>query len=205
MAPPLTKQPPGRQVHLPGMLLSDDGMRRWLAADGPAHLDRLGPGPLDCDDVSHNRLTDDGADALVEFLLRRRQPTIRLKLFQNQLREPSALCRLVGDSRCGVGAAQGLSELHLSHNNVTFRALDALLSSVRRRVDEVGRLRPPFWLRVEKNPDLFEGARNLTEEGNPYGLKLCFEGGKPGTFHCTTRSCRHGADVHIIAALGKRA
>ena len=79
---PLTPTPTSRQVHLSGVLLSDEGLEKRLAQDDPKHLDSLGPGPLDSVDVSHNSETDEAAKGLVDVPLR------KLKLFHNRLRDP---------------------------------------------------------------------------------------------------------------------
>lgn len=196
--PPLTRLPPGRQMHCPGVVCSDEGLREWLASEGPRHLDMLGPGALDCVDFSHNSLTDEGADRLVDFLLGRSQPTRRLKLFHNRLREPRALCRLLEDPHCGVGAPDGIAELHLSHNLVRRTMVQQLLNSVGCRVAKLGGpLRPPLWLRLERNTELSDEAQSLAKEGGQFGVKLCLEASsrKSG---CTLRRCRYGADVHLV-------
>lgn len=205
---PLTKVPPGRQVHLPGVLRSDAGLRQWFDTEGIRHLERLGPGPLDCMDLSHNNLSDHGADDAVNFLLWRGQPTKRLKLFHNYLLEPLALCRLLEDERCGVGAVDGIRELHLSHNQLNSSILDRLLSSVATRLDIVDKkarpLRPPLWLRLEHN-DLDGEAMDLLKE-TCSGVNLCFECGIKGRRHgrrqgCTLDHCNHGADVHVLLSM----
>jgi len=202
---PKTPVPPGRQVHLPGVLLSDAGLRQWFDTEGPRHLARLGPGPLDCMDLSHNNLTDQGTDDVVSFLLWRGQQTKRLKLFNNYLLEPLALCRLLEDEQCGVGAVDGITELHLSHNKMNISVLERLLSSVAARLDKVDKdarlLRPPLWLRVEQN-DLEREAQDLLKETRS-GVKLCFECDIKERRHgryqgCTLVHCKNGADVHLF-------
>jgi len=198
---PLTKVPPGRQIHLPGVLLSDAGLRQWFDVEGPRHLARLGPGPLDCMDLSHNNLSDQGADNAVSFLLWRGQPTKRLKLFHNCLREPQALCRLLEDERCGVGAIDGITELHLSHNQMNMSMLERLLGSLATRLNKEGKpLRPPLWLRMEHN-NLDSGAEDLLKETYS-GVKLCFECGIKGRRQgCNLARCRYGADVHLVLTM----
>jgi len=198
---PLTKVPPGRQVHLPGVLLSDTGLRQWFDAEGPRHLARLGPGPLDCMDLSHNNLSDQGADDAVSFLLWRGQPTKRLKLFHNCLLEPRALCRLIEDERCGVGATDGITELHLSHNQINMSMLEQLLGSVATCLQrEAKSLKPPLWLRMEHN-NLDGEAKDLLKETYP-GVKLCFECGSKGMRQrCNLGHCRYGADVHLVLSM----
>jgi len=195
---PLTKQPPGRQVHLPGVVQSDEGLQRWLEEDGPEHLERLGPGPLDCVDVSHNNLTDEGADTLLRFLLRRQQSTRRLKLFHNRIREPYALCEFLEDPVCGVGAYDGLGELHLSHNHVTVRMLEWILKSVGHAVRAAGgSLRPPLWIRVEHNGTLTHDAVHLTKAETLHGIRLC----SPHDLKrsgCGVKHCKYHADVHLV-------
>jgi len=201
---PLTKVPPGRQVHLPGVLRSDAGLRQWFDTEGTRHLERLGPGPLDCMDLSHNCLSDQGADDAVSFLLWRGQQTKRLKLFHNYLLEPLALCRLIEDERCGVGAVDGIRELHLSHNQMKISVLERLLSSVATRLDNMDKearpWRPPLWLRVEHN-DLDGEATDLLKE-TCSGVKLCFDCGVKSSRQCrsqgcTLTHCKNGADVHL--------
>jgi len=200
---PLTKVPLGRQVHLPGVLLSDAGLRQWCDTEGPHHLARLGPGPLDCMDLSHNNLSDQGADDAVSFLLWRGQQTKRLKLFHNGLLEPLALCRLLEDERCGVGAVDGIMELHLSHNQMNLSIVERLLTSVATRLYKEARpLRPPLWLRVEHN-NLDSEAKDLLKEIDS-GVKLCFECGikiKGRRLGCNLAHCRYGADVHLVLTM----
>lgn len=189
----MTRLPPGRQVHLPGVVKSDDGLKHWLKEEGPGHLDRLGPGPLDCVDVSQNDLTDDGVNFLADFLLSRGQKTRRLKLFNNRLREPIGICRLLEDTRLGVGERDGLDELHLSHNVVTYKMLERILGAVTKSNYPPN---PPLWLRVEQNVGLANDARHL-REAPPSGLKICFEAER-GRSGCSLKHCRHGADVHLV-------
>ena len=205
LPPPLTPMPPGRQVHLPGVVQSDDGLKRWLHEQADKHLDGLGCAmfSLDCVDVSHNNLTDDAVNALVDYLLKRQQPTRRLKLFNNRLREPPSMCDLIRDGCCGIGARNGLSELHLSHNLITESMVDNLLGATGKAIAACGgRLRQPFYLRMELNSTL-EGIdpKRFSEDDGKRGFKICLSAGyqKSG---CNIKHCRHGADVHLI--LSKR-
>ena len=205
LPPPLTPMPPGRQVHLPGVVQSDDGLKRWLHEQADKHLDGLGCAifPLDCVDVSHNNLTDDGVNALVDYLLKRQQPTRRLKLFSNRLREPPSMCDLIRDGCCGIGARNGLSELHLSHNLITESMVDNLLGATGKAIAACGgRLRQPFYLRMELNSTL-EGLdpKRFSEDDGKRGFKICLSAGYPKS-GCNVKHCRHGADVHLI--LSKR-
>jgi len=198
MKQPITKKPPGRQVHLPGVVGDDDGLRRWVAEEGMEHLQWLGPGPLDCVDVSHNNLTDRGVQALVEFLIKKQQPTKRLKMFANVLECPQAICDLLEDASCGVGARDGLAELHLSHNRITRSALESMLKSIGRRVEACGGwLSAPLWLRVEHNPPIVEDAKYFGKAENVSGFKVCLNAGDPRA-GCNLRYCKHGADVHLL-------
>ena len=201
LPPPLTPMPPGRQVHLPGVVQSDDGLKRWLHEQADKHLDGLGCAmfSLDCVDVSHNNLTDDAVNALVDYLLKRQQPTRRLKLFNNRLREPPSMCDLIRDGCCGIGARNGLSELHLSHNLITESMVDNLLGATGKAIAACGgRLRQPFYLRMELNSTL-EGLdpKRFSEDDGKRGFKICLSAGyqKSG---CNIKHCRHGADVHLI-------
>ena len=201
LPPPLTPMPPGRQVHLPGVVQSDDGLKRWLHEQADKHLDGLGCAmfSLDCVDVSHNNLTDDAVNALVDYLLKRQQPTRRLKLFNNRLREPPSMCDLIRDGCCGIGARNGLSELHLSHNLITESMVDNLLGATGKAIAACGgRLRQPFYLRMELNSTL-EGIdpKRFSEDDGKRGFKICLSAGyqKSG---CNIKHCRHGADVHLI-------
>jgi len=174
----------------------------WLKAEADNHLEQFGGQPLECIDVSGNRLTDRGANMLARFLLQRRLPTRRLMLFKNQLENPSDICHLIEDSECGVGSRNGLTELHLSHNFVTSEFLGSVLTSVAKRVKETGKLRPPMWLRVERNGDLKNDADAGRKLERP-GLQICFEARSKDS-GCTLRNCKVGADVHIVFAAGGR-
>lgn len=197
--PPLTPPPPGRQVHLPGVVLSDDGLQRWLHEEADRHLDRLGRGPLDCVDVSHNSLTDKGVNALVDYLLRRQQPTRRLKLFHNRLREPPSISDLIEDKWCGIGARDGLCELHLSHNLITVSMLDNLLDSIGRAIAACGGwLRPPLYVRLELNPSLEEtDTTRFAKDDGSRRFKICLSAGNSKS-GCRLGHCRQGADVHLM-------
>lgn len=199
---PMTRTPPGKQVHLPGVVGDDEGLRNWLRHEAPKHLEKFGGKPLDCVDVSYNNLTDRGANMLTRFLLQHRLPTRRVKLFHNQLENPIDICELIEDSVCGVGSRDGLTELHMSHNFVTAKFLGSVLTSVSRRVRDAGNLRPPLWLRVERNGDLKSDADAGRCLETP-GLKLCFNGGSKQS-GCTLRSCKQGADVHVVFTAGKK-
>lgn len=203
-ARPLTPKPPGRQVHLPGLLLSDDGLRRWLHEEADTHLERLGSGALDCVDVSHNSLTDEGVNSLVDYFLRIRQPTRRLKLFHNRVRNSPAICDLIRDDACGIGARDGLAELHLSHNCVTSDMLDGLLEAIGHALTACnGRRsqRQPFYLRLELNSSLTDIDAARLEDESWMGFKVCLNAGNAKS-GCNLRSCRRGADVHIIFKRG---
>ena len=76
----------------------------------------------------------------MDFLLQRKQPTKRLKLFHNEISELGVVWRLLQDSRCGAGVSGGLSDLRLSR----------LLASLVRRKQEVQPIWPPVWIRMEK-------------------------------------------------------
>lgn len=198
-AMPLTPCPPGRQLHLPGVVRSDDGLRRWLDLKGQQHLDSMCHRSLDCVDVSHNNLTDAGCDAVINFLIDRRYPTRRLKLFNNNLQEPESLCRFVQDPCCGVAASEGLAELHLSHNSITRRYAHSLLTSIGQAVQASGgRLRQTLWLRLERNSDLAQ----FQVDPELCGAKLCLEAGtaKSG---CNLRFCKHRADVHLVLSISR--
>lgn len=192
-------------MHFPCVLRSDQGLQQWIKKDADPHLEGLpGRGAVDCVDLSQNNLTDKGVDDLVRFLVRRRQKLLRLKLFKNKLCEPRGLCDLVRHPDCGVGGPDGLAELHLSHNQLSFSWLEALLYSIGGRIKESQGLRQPLWLRVENNGSLAEDAWGLSDQDEKYGMKLCFRGGtaKSG---CGIRRCRHGADVHLVLAVNSRA
>lgn len=183
-------------IDLSNQQLNDDGLRQWFLREGPQHLQRFGHSPLNDVNVSRNSLTDEGVGYLIDFLLERKQSTRRLKLFENQLREPSAICQLIEDQTIGVGANSGLSEIHLSHNNISAVALGRILDSLRKRAASCGSLRPPVWLRVECNDGLEDFSHDLAEMHREKGLKLCLQGGIRGS-GCNIRSCKYGADVHL--------
>lgn len=186
---------------MPSVVLSDEGLQSWLRDEWPAHLETLGPpGPLECIDASHNSLTDDGVDYILDFLLQRKQKVKRIKFFHNRLREPRLLCRYLEDEVCGVGARDGIFELHLSHNLVTLSMMEQLLQSLSRRRQVTGPMRPPFWLRMEQNTALVESdaAQALADRENQWGgLKICFAGGMPRS-KCTIKHCKDGCDVHLV-------
>lgn len=187
------------------MVGSDDGLRRWLREYADDCLQRLGPGSLDCVDLSHNNLTDEGASALVDFLLKRRQPTARLKLFHNKIGDSTAICDLLEDDRCGLGATDGLVELHLSHNLITVSMLDRILDSIGHRVSVCGgRLRRPFYLRLDHNPMVAGKEENFDKDNMSRNFKWCFNAGYSQS-GCSLGHCRHGADVHIIFEVRKGA
>jgi len=196
----LTPLPPGKQVHLPGVVQSDSGLQQWIAQAGNDHLHWIN-GSLACVDVSKNNLSDVGAEHLVNFLLEKSQPTMRLKLFDNQLCEPLSLCRLIEDQVCGVGADSGLQELHLSDNKITEYALERLLRSVSRMTVTSKKQRRPLWLRIEKNGSLHEGARRLAEKAkqDEHLPSVCLEAGQgQKSVGCNLHSCKHGAEVHLL-------
>lgn len=173
-----------------------------MKTEASDHLKQFDGKPLECIDVSGNNLTDRGANMLARFLLEHRLPTRRLMLFKNQLENPSDICNLIEDPNCGVASCDGLTELHLSHNFVTSDFLGSVLTSVAKRVKEVGKLRPPLWLRVERNGDLKSDADAGKRLERP-GLHICFEA-RCKQSGCTIRNCNQGADVHIVFAAGKR-
>lgn len=189
-------------MHLPGVVRNDNGLRQWIATTGPEHIYYLGKGPLDCVDVSQNDLSDDAVEHLVNFLIEKSQPTLRLKLFNNKLREPLALCRLIEDQVCGIGSETGLRELHLSHNALTTYALERLLESVSRVSWASEHRKRPLWLRIEKNDGLYEGAQRVVEKAraDKHLPQVCLEaGGKgKGKGGCSLTYCKHGADVHLL-------
>lgn len=185
--------------------MSDDGLRKWLSLEGPSHLKWWGSKVLRCVDVSHNKLTDEGAEHLISFLLDRKQGTERLMLHHNRLQEPSAICRFLEDPVCGVGADDGLMELHLSHNLIRVSFLEQLLEALSRRVSGSGRRpRHPFWLRLEQNEDLASESAERVANSDFGGLKMCMACNKRDT-GCTLRHCKYGADVHLVLKIkGKR-
>lgn len=186
----------GTSLDLANRQLDDDGLRQWLSDEGPAYLRRFGHGPLNNINLSRNSLTDEGVRYLVDFLVERRQPALRLKLFENQLREPSAICQLIEDRVIGAGASGGLSEIHLSHNNISAAALGRILESLRWRAASCGPFRPPVWLRVECNEGLEGVSHDLAEMHREKGLKLCLQAGVRNS-GCNIRQCRFGGDVHL--------
>jgi len=193
---PPTLRERGHSLDLANRQLDDDGLRRWLSDEGPAYLRRFGHGPLNDINLSRNSLTDEGVRYLVDFLVERRQSTLRLKLFENQLREPSAICQLIEDRVIGAGAAGGLCEIHLSHNNISAAALGRILESLRWRAASCGPFRPPVWLRAECNDGLEDFSHDLAETHREKGLKLCLQLGTRNS-GCNIRWCRFGDDVHL--------
>jgi len=195
-----TPIPPGRQLHLPGVVRNDEGLRRWLEEEGDRHYaEQLsGSAALDCVDLSHNGLSDCACSPLVDFLLQKGLPTKRLKLFNNNLRSPKALCRLIEHDSFGVASRDGLMEIHLSHNGLTATFLGELLESVARCGVRGGQ---PLWLRAEKNGlNESDVDRVLPQRG----LKVCYAGGqRRAGGHCTLHRCHQGADVHVVLAPGK--
>lgn len=176
--------------------LADDGLKQWFETEAPVQLEKLGKGPLNVINVSCNLLTDEGVEFLVNVFLERKQPTRRLKLFQNLLREPSAICTLIEDPYIGAGLPNGLTEIGLSHNNISAVALGRILDSLRKRAVLCGGLWPPFWLRVECNDALNDFAHDIAELHRTRGLKLCLQCGIPKS-GCNIRKCIRGADVHL--------
>lgn len=189
-------------MHLPSVVGSDEGLRKWLREEANDHLEQFTGQSLECIDVSGNNLTDHGANMLARFLVERRLPTQRLMLFKNRLENPSDICQLIEDPDCGVGSREGLAELHLSHNYVTSAFLGNVLTSVAKRIRETGKLRRPMWLRVERNGDLKSDAEAGRKLERP-GLQICFEA-RCKESGCTLRHCKMGADVHVVFAMGKR-
>lgn len=184
--------------------MSDKALHDWLRSEGPAHLDSISRGILESVDVSRNCLTDQGGDSLLEFLMHHNRPTRRLKLFQNRLRHPQALCEFAEHPVCGVGSGSGLQEIHLSHNSLRIGFLEGLLESVARARREGGRQRlAPLWLRVEKNEGLPEAAKHILEAKEFCGLRLCFDGARQGYSGCGPHKCKHGADVHLVITFVK--
>lgn len=171
-------------------------MLKWCKVQGRKELEKFGKGSLDSVDASKNSLTDDGVASLLDFLVDMRKGTIRLKLFNNNLKEPAAVCRLIEDKNLGVGNECGLHELHLSHNSIGVSGLEMLLDSVFRRARDCGGLRPPVWLRVERNRGLSESAREIADAYARRGLRVCLDGGTPNS-GCNLKTCRHSADVHL--------
>ena len=112
---------------------------------------------------------------------------------------PPSMCDLIRDGCCGIGARNGLSELHLSHNLITESMVDNLLDATGKAIAACGgRLRQPFYLRMELNSTL-EGIdpKRFSEDDGKRGFKICLSAGyqKSG---CNIKHCRHGADVHLI-------
>lgn len=181
--------------------LNDTQLQSWIDQEGPILLKHLGDmGTFDSVDLSQNELTDDGVQRLVRWLLECRVPARRVKLFRNQLKSPSALCKLIEDNDLGTGADTGLRELHLSSNNIGLEGLRTLLGSLGRAKKKAGKERysPPIWLRVERNVSdiTVEKAEEMVEEYKRQGLIVCLEGGMPEA-SCTIQSCKNGADVHF--------
>lgn len=196
----MTRLPPGKQVHFPGVFDGDDDLKVWVDCEANEHIDTLGWGSLDCIDVSQNSLTDVGIWHLVEFLIKRQCATKRLKFYKNAISRTEAICQLIEDKVCGIGAKDGLAELHLSHNDVGLDGLRKLLDSIWRRVDAVGSFRPPLWLRLERNShQLGKDGAEVAEEYIAKGLKLCMKGGAGGGA-CGLGHCKFGADVHLNLA-----
>jgi len=193
----IERNTPGSHVHLPRKFMGDAGLQQWVTDEAPGHLESLGASAIECVDVSHNEITDAGAESLIDFFLERQRPMRRLKIFGNRLSEPFALCRLLEDPRCGICAPDGLAELHLSHNNIAPGMLWRLLESIAYTIEKFGRPRWPIWLRLERNA----GLRDAGEI--PRKLRVCFEAG-PGARGCGIRHCRNDADVHLLLEGVKR-
>lgn len=196
---PLTRVPRGYQVHLPGMLNSDDGLRDWLSSEGLAYNKWLGNRGLDCVDVSHNGITDEGVEHLLSYLMDTGRRTRRLKLFHNRLREPKALCHFVEHQGVGIGAKGGLQELHLSHNLIRVPFLEQLLQAISRASAGVdtSQSRHPLWLRLEENEDVTtEVVQRLTNHED-CNFKVCLACNNKSS-GCNLQHCKNGADVHIL-------
>ncbi|CAK0834034.1 unnamed protein product [Prorocentrum cordatum] len=135
--------------------------------------------------------------------MRQNRPTRRLKLFNNRLSAPRALCDYAEHPVCGVGSAGGLQEIHLSHNSLRVGLLEGLLEAVARARGSGRRRLAPLWLRVERNEGLPEAARHITEDAKEFcGLRLCFDGARQGYVGCGPHKCKHGA-VGGSSSLGR--
>jgi len=195
-----TKPLPFR-LHLSHRNLDDEDIRRWCAEVGWRKLDKNQHQLLDAVDLSNNQLTDAGVDAFVDFLAEARKPTRRLKLYENGLREPLGLCRLIEDVNLGPGCKEGLRELHLSSNAITLQGIRRILDSLLHRRKQLEKaFEPPVWLRVERNEGSDEDTvMDLAKEFRAAGLGVCTEARGKG-HGCTISWCRYGADVHINAS-----
>lgn len=124
-------------------------------------------------DFSGNDLTDVAVEAVVDLILSESRPVKRLKFFSNRLCEPLAICRLLEDKTCGLGVFGGPQELHLSHNNLSSAVVEQLLECLLVfKLESGAPVRPPFWIRAERN-GLQPAGEELVDLMGKRGLDVC--------------------------------
>merc|ERR1712061_279436 len=122
-------------------------------------------------DSSNNHLTDAGANQIMNYLLERQVCTRRVKLYKNDIKEPSALCRYLEDRVTGIGMRDGINGLHLSDNQVSGNFFSQIMEIICSQRKHCSRDRPPFWLRMEKNPLRGSDVKREIERAEAAGLK----------------------------------
>jgi len=175
--------------------LGDAEIERWLREHGDQKMGKLLGGPLNSVDFSQNRLTEAGVNAVVDLILKHRQVVQRLKFFKNRIRDTSGICKLIEDRQLGCGSDDGLSELHLSSNDISADGIEKLFASILIAKNRSGPFNVPIWLRLEQNSALAAEVQRLTEKFAKKGLHMCFEGNR--NTGCSIRWCQNKADIHL--------
>jgi len=133
-------------------------------------------------DFSQNGLSSQGLRAVIRICKRCRNLRV-LKLFKNKIDDEGAewLAELCKDH-------PWLEEIHLSHNNITERGIERLVTAAE---NSRTRDQPPLWLRCEHNaiskPE--EVFREMSRR-----LNICIRSDER---RCTTRTCCNGGKVHL--------
>mmetsp|Transcript_13527 Transcript_13527/g.36518 ORF Transcript_13527/g.36518 Transcript_13527/m.36518 type:complete len:648 (-) Transcript_13527:15-1958(-) len=179
------------ELNFRGQRLGDEKAIQWCKIDGLTKLQSMPSGHLECVDFSQNDLTDVGLEAIVRCIRDSNRQVKRLMFFKNKLRNPTALCKLMRDRDIGIAKASGPKELHLSDNNLSEAIIEDMLECIAEHRTRSGTpIRPPFWIRAERN-GLHSCGERLVKLFGDRGLDICL----------VTRSNRSKAtrfvDVHL--------
>eukprot|EP00927_Polykrikos_kofoidii_P020055 TRINITY_DN19452_c0_g1_i2.p1 TRINITY_DN19452_c0_g1~~TRINITY_DN19452_c0_g1_i2.p1 ORF type:complete len:775 (+),score=109.98 TRINITY_DN19452_c0_g1_i2:78-2327(+) len=160
-------------VNFRGKNLGDAQVLDWLKYEAPTLLHSMPPGVLECVDFGKNDLGDEALEAVVHSLLDARRQVKRIMFFGNRLRNPLALCDFMQDHWCGLASSNGPKELHLSDNYICLSAIEQILDCLTKYKKDSGYpIRPPFWIRAERN-GLSGDGEGLVARFGRCGLDIC--------------------------------
>lgn len=156
---------------------------------------RLGDGELvklakDCEenydeiDLSRNHFTSEGVAQILEIC--KKSPDLKvLKLFNNQLGDEGA--EELGEifKHC-----HSIEEVHLSHNNFTEAAVEAMVKAANRELPR--KAERPLWLRMEHNK--VQNTENLAGDIEKHYPAVC---AREDRARCTPRVCAMGKRIHL--------